>query len=107
MLEGLPGLCYILLSYDLLEYYFEGSGKPDKPATQLLKNKESHPEVEFVPRLFLRVDAVGFGPADGPDVGLMALFEVDELMEEDRTIKIKISAQTQISATPPNKIYTD
>lgn len=39
----------------------------------------THPEVEPVPGLFLRVDAVGFGPADGPDVGLMALFEVDEL----------------------------
>jgi len=47
-----------------------------------------HPEVESVPRLFLRVDAVGLGPVHGPDVGLMALFEVDEL--EDRRVMIKI-----------------
>lgn len=45
----------------------------------------THPEVEPVPGLFLRVDAVGFGPADGPDVGLVALFEVDELEEDMRT----------------------
>ena len=39
----------------------------------------SHPEVESVPWLFLRVDAVGLGPADSPDIGLMALFEIDKL----------------------------
>lgn len=44
-----------------------------------------HPEVESVPGLFLRVDAVGLGPADGPDVGLMALLEVDELEEDKRS----------------------
>lgn len=42
-------------------------------------NDGPHPEVELVPGLFLRVDAVGFGPADSADVGLMALFEIDEL----------------------------
>lgn len=55
----------------------------------LLKKTAPHPEIESVPRLFLRVDAVGLDPADGPDVGLMALFEVDEL-EEDRRIRIKM-----------------
>lgn len=52
--------------------------------------KDPHPEVEFVPRLFLRVDAVRFGPADSPDICLMALFEVDKLEEEDGTIKNKV-----------------
>lgn len=52
-------------------------------------NTVTHPEVESVPGLFLRVDAVGLGPADSPDVGLMALFEVDEL-EEDRRTMIKM-----------------
>lgn len=46
----------------------------------------SHPEVESVPGLFLRVDAIGLGPADCPDVGLMALFKVDELEEDIRTV---------------------
>lgn len=46
----------------------------------------AHPEVKSVPGLFLRVDAVGLGPADGPDIGLMTLFEVDELVEERRTM---------------------
>lgn len=41
--------------------------------------KETYPEVESVPGLFLRVNTVSFGPADSPDVGLMALFEIDEL----------------------------
>lgn len=49
----------------------------------------TNPEVESVPGLFLRVDAVGLGPADSPDVGLMALFEVDKL-EEDRRTMIKM-----------------
>ncbi len=44
-----------------------------------LNKTAPHPDFESVPRLFLRVDAVGLGPADGPDVGLMALLEVDEL----------------------------
>lgn len=49
-----------------------------------------HPEVESVPGLLLRVDAVGLGPADGPDVGLVALLEVNELEEERRAvIKVK------------------
>lgn len=49
----------------------------------------THPEVESVPGLFLRIDAVGFGPADGPDVGLMALFEIDELEEDGRAMTKK------------------
>lgn len=56
---------------------------------RLLNNTAPHPEVESVPRLFLGVDAVGLGPADSPDVGLVALFEVDEL-EEDRRAMIKM-----------------
>lgn len=52
----------------------------------------THPEVESVPGLFLRVDAVGFGPADGPDVGLMALFEVDELEGGDMRTTITMYA---------------
>lgn len=55
----------------------------------------THPEVEPVPGLFLRVDAVGFGPADGPDVGLMALLEVDEL-EDDMRATIKMNVMTLV-----------
>lgn len=40
---------------------------------------ETNPEVESVPGLFLRVDTVDLGPAHCPNVGLVALFEVDEL----------------------------
>lgn len=40
---------------------------------------ETNPEVESVPGLFLRVDAVDLGPAYRPNIGLVALFEVDEL----------------------------
>lgn len=48
----------------------------------------AHPEVESVPWLFLRVDAVGFGSADCPDVGLVALFEVYELKESKHVVII-------------------
>lgn len=49
---------------------------------------KTNPEVESVPRLFLGVDAVDLGPADGPDIGLVALFEVDKLQarEEQPTL---------------------
>lgn len=47
-----------------------------------------HPEVESVPRLLLRVDAVGLGSANSPHIGLMALFEVNEL---DRNRRSKLS----------------
>lgn len=60
-----------------------------------LRNTAPHPEVESVPRLLLRVDAVGLGPAHRPDVGLVALFEVDEL--EDRRIVIKMKVTQCIS----------
>lgn len=53
----------------------------------LLYKTVPHPEVESVPRLLLRVDAVSLSSANSPDVSLMALFEVDEL-EEDRRIMI-------------------
>lgn len=59
----------------------------------ILNKTVPHPEVESVPRLFLRVDAVGLGPADSPDVGLMALFEVDELEEDERIVfKIHVTS---------------
>lgn len=51
----------------------------------------THPEVESVPRLLLRIDAVDLGPADSPDIGLVALFKVDELQgtKEQQWIKTK------------------
>lgn len=54
-----------------------------------------HPDVEFVPRLFLRIDAVCLGPADSPYVGLMALFEAHEL-EDDRRTTIKMHVMQSI-----------
>lgn len=50
----------------------------------------THPEVESVPGLFLRMDAVDFGPADGPDISLMALLEIDELEEDRRAMTKKL-----------------
>lgn len=57
----------------------------------LVQENETNPEVESVPGLFLRVDAVDLGPADGPHIGLMALFEVDKLQgrEEQPCLKCK------------------
>lgn len=50
----------------------------------MVEENETNPEVESVPRLFLGVDAVDLGPADGPDIGLMALFEVDKLQTREQ-----------------------
>lgn len=55
----------------------------------LLYKTVPHPEVESVPRLLLRVDAVSLSSANSPDVSLMALFEVDELEEDKRIMILK------------------
>lgn len=59
------------------------SCKDSRTKTCLVQENETNPEVESVPRLFLRVDAVDLGPADGPDIRLVALFEVDKLRERE------------------------
>lgn len=55
----------------------------------VMEPRKTYPEVESVPGLFLGVDTISFGPADSPDIGLMPLFEIDEL-KECRTRKAKL-----------------
>lgn len=49
----------------------------------ILEPKKTYPEVESVPGLLLRVNAIRFGPADSSDISLVALLEIDELKKKE------------------------